>query len=360
LSSRASLLDRAASREIAERQCPRPKRCTPPHLTNAPPTDAAAAPAKPKRGLGRRLAPFIAVAAIALAAFLLYRTLSRYSWPEIAASVAAIPPHRLLFAAGFAAASYLCLTFFDYLALRYVGHPLPYRKAALASFVALSMGHNIGLAALSSGTIRYRFYSRWGLSAGEVARVILFCGMTVGLGLMTLAGAALMLRASLAEDITGLDRPVVIAVGMLCLALTAGYVALAAIARRPIRIRRFTLAMPPLRLALGQIVIGPLNFACVAACLHQVLAAVGEVSYPAVTTVYVLATVAALITHVPGGLGVIESVVLFLLPQAQFIGALLVFRVVYFLVPLSIGAPTFAAIEIARRRKKLKERKGAA
>jgi uncharacterized membrane protein YbhN (UPF0104 family) len=329
-----------------------------PALGRAGPADAPReARAAPKqKSLGRRLTPYIAAAAIALAAFLLYRTLSRYSWPEIAASVAAIPAHRLLFAAGFAAASYLCLTFFDYLALRYVGHPLPYRKAALASFVALSMGHNIGLAALSSGTIRYRFYSRWGLSAGEVAKLVLFCGVTVGLGLITLGGAALIMRASLAEDITGLDRPLVIALGALCLCVTAGYVALAALVRRPIRIRRFTLAMPPLHLAFGQIAIGPLNFACVAACLHQVLAAVGEVSYPAVATVYVLATVAALIAHVPGGLGVIESVVLFLLPQAQFIGALLVFRVVYFLVPLAIGAPIFAAIEIGRKRQKLKER----
>jgi uncharacterized membrane protein YbhN (UPF0104 family) len=356
LSSRASLLGHA---DPAEPSRGRPKRCAPPHLDEVAHARDGERPRRVEKSRGRRLMPIIAAAAVALAAFLLYRTLSRYSMAEITASVAAIPVHRLVFAAAFAAASYLCLTGFDYLAVRYVGHPLPYRKAALASFVALSMGHNIGLAALSSGTIRYRFYSRWGLSAGEVAKVILFCGITVGLGLMTLGGAALILRASLAEDITGLDRPVVIGTGALCLALAAGYIALAAIARKPIRIRSFTLAMPPLKLALGQVAIGPLNFACVAACLHQMLAAVGEVSYPAVATVYVLATVAALITHVPGGLGVIESVVLYLLSQAQFIGALLVFRVVYFLVPLAIGAPTFAFIELRRRRRKLTERAAA-
>jgi uncharacterized membrane protein YbhN (UPF0104 family) len=188
LSSQASALHRADPAEIAEAPRARPKRCTPPHPDRTTHSKDDRRPAPKKKSLGRRLMPFIAVAAIALAAFLLYRTLSRYSWPEIAASVAAIPVHRLIFAAGFAAASYLCLTGFDYLALRYVGRPLPYRKAALASFVALSMGHNIGLAALSSGTIRYRFYSRWGLSAGEVAKVILFCGITVGLGLITLGG----------------------------------------------------------------------------------------------------------------------------------------------------------------------------
>ena len=118
----------------------------------------------------------IAAAAIGLAAFLLYRTLSRYSLDQLVEAVSAVPVPRLLGAAGFAAASYLCLTCFDYLALRYVGKPLPYPKAALASFTALSLGHNIGLAALSSGAVRYRFYSRWGLSTGEVAKVIVFCG----------------------------------------------------------------------------------------------------------------------------------------------------------------------------------------
>ncbi|HEX9903682.1 MAG TPA: UPF0104 family protein, partial [Propylenella sp.] len=123
--------------------------------------------------------PVAAVAVIALAAFLLYRTLSRYDYDELVQSIASIPPFRLATALLFAAASYLCLTGFDALALRYVGHPLPYRKVALASFVSLSLGHNIGFAALSSGTIRYRFYSREGLTAEEVAKVIVFCGTTV-------------------------------------------------------------------------------------------------------------------------------------------------------------------------------------
>src|SRR4051812_30711531 len=137
----------------------------------------------------------IAAAAIGLAAFLLYRTLSRYSLDQLIAAVTAVPVPRLLGAAGFAAASYLSLTFLDYLALYYVKRPLPYRKAALASFTALSLGHNIGLAALSSGAVRYRFYNRWGLKTGEVAKVIVFCGITVGLGLLALGGAALLLRS---------------------------------------------------------------------------------------------------------------------------------------------------------------------
>jgi glycosyltransferase 2 family protein len=293
----------------------------------------------------------IAAAAIGLAAFLLYRTLSRYSLDQLVAAVAAVPAPRLLGAIGFAAASYLSLTGFDYLALHYVGRPLPYRRAALASFTALSLGHNIGLAALSSGAVRYRFYSRWGLSAGDVARVVLFCGITVGLGLLVLGGAALLLRSGLAMEITGLARPVVVAMGIGCITLPAAYLILSAFVGKPLRIGRWSLDMPPFRLALGQVLIGSVNFAFVAACLHQALAAVAEVAYLGVASVYVIANATALVSHVPGGLGVIEGVVMYLLPQNNLIGPLLVFRFVYFLVPLGLGGILLAATELFERRR---------
>jgi glycosyltransferase 2 family protein len=291
-----------------------------------------------KSALQRCVMPIVGTAVLSLAGFLLYRALSGYQLEEIAASIAAIRGEHLALALGFAAASYLCLTGFDMLGVRYIGRALPYRSVALASFVSLSIGHNIGFSALGTGAIRYRFYSRWGLRAGEVARVILFSGTTDGLGLITLGGLALLLQPRLAEEVTNLDREVIRGLGAGCLALAICYLGLAAGLRRPLRLGRWPLHMPNLTLAIGQVIIGPLNFACVAACLHQALAATAETSYLSVVAVYVIATLGSLITHAPGGLGVIESVALFLLPQREIIGALIVFRVIYFLLPLAIGS----------------------
>lgn len=300
--------------------------------------------------LGRPLKVVLVAAVLALAGYLLYRTLARYDLDEVIASVISIPLYNLALTGGFAAASYLCLTGFDALAVRYVGRPVPYRRVAMASFVALSIGHNIGVAGLSSGAIRYRFYSQCGMTAEEAAKLVLFCATTVALGLVILGGAALLLRPDLAERITRLDRPLILALGATCLALAVIYLVLAACVRRALRFRRWELEMPPLRLAIGQVIIGPLNFACVAACLYQALAAISEVGYLGVAAAYVIANVTALIAHVPGGLGVIESVITFLLPQGDIIGALVVFRFVYYLVPLGIGSLLFAGIELARRR----------
>jgi uncharacterized membrane protein YbhN (UPF0104 family) len=295
----------------------------------------------------------LAFVLVALAAFLLYRTLSRYSLDEITASLTSIPASRLALAGLFAAGSYLCLTCFDFLALRYVGQKLPYRKAALASFCSLSLGHNIGFAALSSGAIRYRFYSRWGVPVGDIAKIILFCGATVGLGLTMLGALALLLRSDLAAKMTGLSQAAVVGIGSAGLVAVLAYVALAAHVRKPLHIGAWSIEMPPLRLALAQIVIGPVNFACVAACLHQALTALADVPYLAVATAYVTANVSALISHVPGGLGVIETVVLYLLPHAKVIGALVAFRAIYFLVPLAIGGPLFGLCELMLKKRKV-------
>lgn len=288
----------------------------------------------------------IAVAIIALAAALLYRTLSGYSPEEIVESIKVIPGQRLIFAAAFAAASYFCLSWFDWLAVRYAGKAIPYRRCALASFCSLSLGHNIGFAALSSGAIRYRFYTRWGMAPGQVAKVIIFCGITVGLGLLTLGGVALLLRPDLGAKMTGVTPPIAMMIGGGCLALSAAYLLAAAFVRRKVTIKGWSLPMPDVKFAAAQIGIGSANFACVAACLHQVLSSAGELPYFAVAAAYVIANASALLTHVPGGLGVIESVVMFLLPGAKIVGALVMFRVIYYLGPLCIGAPLFGLTEL--------------
>jgi glycosyltransferase 2 family protein len=311
----------------------------------------------PWRIVSRRvLMPTLAVAIVGLACFLLYRTLSNYSLGEIEAALRSIPLKRIGLMILFAAASYLCLTGFDWLALRYVRRDIPYPKVALASFCSLSLGHNIGFAALSSGAIRYRFYTRWGASAGDVAKIIVFCGMTVGFGLAVLGGCAILLRPELAARITGLPQGTVVLLGVVLLASAALYVALSAFRQKPVQLWKWRIEIPSLRLAVGQIVIGPINFAFVAACLYQALAAVQDVPYLEVAAVYVIANVTSLVSHVPGGLGVIETVVLYLVPGANVIGALIAFRAVYFLLPLTIGAPLFGITELVLKHGKMDAR----
>lgn len=293
----------------------------------------------------------IIILGIAVAGWLISRALTQYGVSEILSAWSQIGTSRLLLAGAFMLASYTLLTGFDYLGLHYAKHPLPYPQAALASAVSLSIGHNIGVAALSSGAIRYRYYSRWGLGAEEVAKVVAFSGMTVGIGLATLAGIALVLYPSDAEQLLGIGAGWTRMVAVLCLVVPVVWCAAAALLRKQVRIKSWTIELPSLRLAIGQVVIGTANFACVAACLHQLLASFADLAYVRVAAIYVVANGTALISHVPGGLGVLEATANYLLQGTTSLPALIAFRVVYFFIPISIGLPVFGLSELFLRKR---------
>jgi len=287
-----------------------------------------------------------------LAGYLIYRGLRRYDFDDLVASVRAVPTGDLLLAVVFAAGSYLSLTAFDWLGLRYIGHRLSYPRVALTSFVSLSLGHSIGFAGLSSGPIRYRFYSRWGLSAGEVAKLVLFCGVTVGLGLLVMGGAALVLQPSSGQALTGIGRLAVRLIGGGCLLAVLLYLVLAATARKTLRIRKISFEMPTLPIAAAQVVAGAADYAFVSASLHAVVSEASGASYVQVASAFVTGNVLTLVSHVPGGLGVIEGTAMYLLPHgSQLLGPLIAFRLVYFLLPLAIGLVAFVAAEFAFRRR---------
>jgi uncharacterized membrane protein YbhN (UPF0104 family) len=288
---------------------------------------------------------FVLVAAIAGAIYLLYNTLKKYTFEEIADAVRSIPMSHFAAGLGFAACSYFCLACSDALAVRYAGKPLPFHQTALASFTGLSIGHNVGVAALSSGAVRYRFYSRWGLTNEDVAKVIVFCGMTVALGLTTVGAIGLFLRPEDAAKMTALDPQTISFLAAACLLFPVTYLLLAAFVRAPLKFRSWAFTMPKLNLAVGQLVVGTLNFSFVAACLHQMLSAFAEASYIKVAVASITANITAIISHVPGGLGVLEATIVHILPGAESIAAVIAYRVIYYFIPLSIGLPLFIGSE---------------
>jgi uncharacterized membrane protein YbhN (UPF0104 family) len=294
-----------------------------------------------KRGF-RKYLPWIGLAALVGACYLVWLSVREYSVDEILGSIAQIPRINLALAAFFALASYATLTAYDWLSVRYAGAHLPYRKIALASFVSLSLGHSIGLAPLGSGALRARYYAGWGLDAEQIAKIVVFSTVTVTLGQVGFAGIVLVVEPGPVASWLHTGDASVRALGILCLAFNAIYVLLAALLQRPLRIRAWTFKLPRLDLALWQVGIGTLNFAFLAACLCALLTPATGAPYWEVATTQVLANIAALISHVPGGLGVIEWVVLSLYPQSGAFGALLVYRTVYYLVPLAIGGLLFA------------------
>jgi glycosyltransferase 2 family protein len=287
---------------------------------------------------------------MAAALGIVFHVLQQFTLAKVWASLSHIGPRSLGLAAFCTVASYLALTGFDWLGVAYAGGRVPYRRVALASFLSLSIGHTVGLAPFSSGAIRYRYYSEWGLDARQIGLVMLLSAVTVTLGEGGLTGFALLFKPDLAERVIAIGHGASFALGVLCLVGLALYVGLATFMRRPFRVWRWEMQLPDWRIALGQIGLGLFNFACVAGALHFLLSAVAPIDYGTTATAFVLGNLAALVTHVPGGLGVLEAVVVMVLPGIDAIGPLIAFRIVYYLVPLGIGGLLFGLAEIKQRR----------
>jgi uncharacterized membrane protein YbhN (UPF0104 family) len=290
------------------------------------------------------------VLGIALAGYLIYRGVTRYGVAEIVRSVKSVPAASLLETAAYTAGSYLCLTGFEWLGVRYIGRSFSYPRIAFVSFVSLALAHNIGFAGLSSGAIRYRFYGRWQVPAADVVKLVMFSGVTVALGLLALGGTTLALEPESPARLTHLPPLVFRVLGVSCLVAVGAYFALSLKPPEPLRAWHWTLEFPPAWIALAQIVLGSANYLCISAALHAAVRPLSDVGFAQIAGAYITANILTIASHVPGGLGVIEGTVLYLIPaRSSLIGSVIAFRVVYYFIPLALGLLLLGAAELTFR-----------
>ncbi|MFZ2994733.1 bifunctional lysylphosphatidylglycerol flippase/synthetase MprF [Sphingobium sp.] len=268
---------------------------------------------------------------------------------DIRLSFSQIGPARFLIAIGLTIVSYLALTLYDVLALRVIGRPLPYATAALASFTSYTLSHNLGLSMLTGGSARYRVYSAAGLGLADVVRVVAIAGMAFWGGVLAVAGLMLAIGSGQIAVAGVTARPWVWqATGVAMLAIIAGIILLGGRRGRNLRIARWTFPVPGYRLAMTQIAVAALDLAAASAALFILAPGVMIHAWPAFFVGYVLAIIAVLITHVPGGVGVFEAVMIAALPatpRPELVAALLAYRLIYYVIPLLIAGTIVAAQE---------------
>ncbi len=277
---------------------------------------------------------------------------------DILRSVRAIPAWALAGAIALTVLNYIFLTGYDTLAARFVRQPLPYAKTALVAVISYGISNSVGLALFSSSAIRYRFYTAWGLSPGKIAQMVAFCNLSFWLGLFAVGGLVFTLEPLSVPGLLHLPFKTAHPLGILFLAITVAYLLLSSVSRRAIHIKGWVLPHLPPRLALSQILITSCDWALAAAVLYVLLPAHPDLNYFIFFGSYLLAQIAGVISNVPGGLGVFETVLILLIspptPSDQLLGALLVYRLVYYFLPLLVGVGLLALYELRRRRQQIK------
>jgi len=290
----------------------------------------------------------VGLGAVALSLWLLAREVRGLSLDDVVESLATIPATRWALAVVATLVAYTALAGYDRLALLHVERRIGWLFIALASFVAYALAHNIGASVFSGAVVRYRAYRSRGLTPAEIATLIAFCTFTFVLGVIVIAGILLVARPDLLDRFSDLPDWLGVSTGIAMLAAVALYVAGSWLHFRPLTVAGFQITYPRLAVVARQLVIGPLEIVAAASIIYFALPAEGNPGYVVVLAVFTASFSAALLSHAPGGLGVLEVIFVNALPEvdpADVLAALIVFRVFYLLVPLALSLVVVLAFE---------------
>ena len=297
-----------------------------------------------------RIGVLLSIAIIAVAVVVLVHMLRDIDADEVITALRATEPRHIAAAAAFVAGGYFTLTFYDWFALRTIGRTeIPYRVAALAGFTSYSIGHNIGATVFTGGAVRYRIYSAYGLNAVEVAKICFVAGLTFWLGNATVLGLGVVYTPQAAGWIDQLPPLFNRCIAIAILMILASYIGWVWSAPREIGRREWNVKLPSGPSTLLQIGIGILDLGCCALAMYMLLPAEPNIGFVTLAVVFVSATLLGFASHAPGGLGVFDAAMLVALWQfdkEDLVAGLLLFRLLYYVVPFIVALAILGTREI--------------
>jgi uncharacterized membrane protein YbhN (UPF0104 family) len=285
--------------------------------------------------------PTIGLCAVVFCIWLLYRDLRGMSLTDVMDSLRAISGLHWALAGGGAIIAYAALAGYDRVALTHLEKPLPWMFITVCSFTAYALAHNIGASVLSGAVVRYRAYTSQGLSAAEVGVLVALCSFTFALGTIFLGGIVLLVVPEISDRFfmhIPLSLPWLASAVML--GIVFFYVLGGWLRFPPLRIGRFRVHYPKLPVIAKQLIVGPLELIGAASIIYFALPEAGNPGFLIVLGIFLASFSAALLSHAPGGLGVLEVLFITGLPEidpAAVLAALLVFRLLYLLIPLALS-----------------------
>lgn len=288
----------------------------------------------------KKLAPFISIIFFGFALWFLDHQLQQYNLSEISQQLAEIPNRYILASLFLSFLSYLLLTTYDAMGVTYIDEELETAKIIRAGYVGYAFSHNIGLALITGGSIRYRIYSSWGFSGLQVTKIVAFSAFTLWIGFCSVAGLSLLFATPDLPSDVQLPFASLRIVGSILLLMVVIYILASAFLKDEVSIKSWTFKFPNLGLAAKQVFIASVDWLLASSVLFVLLPDAGF-NFFSFVGVFLLAQILGLFSQVPGGLGVFESVMLLYLsnfiPGSKVVGVLVIYRIIYYVLPL-LGA----------------------
>ncbi len=290
----------------------------------------------------------IGITAVLLSGYLLFQEIRNLSLAELTDSLDAISDRNWLLAAGATLGAYVALAWYDRIAVAHLGKSISWWFITLCSFTTYALAHNIGASVFSGAVVRYRAYRSKGLTPQEIGVLIVFCSFTFLLGTLLAGGSVLLLRPELLGRLVDAEPWVSQAIGSALLCLVGLYLIGAWRQFPPLHLGKWRIEYPRLPVVGRQLVAAPLELACAAAIIYFTLPTADNPGYLIVLGVFLASFSLALLSHAPGGLGVLEVTFLAALPgmkTADVLAALIVFRAFYLLLPFALAILVVAVFE---------------
>ena len=291
----------------------------------------------------------------ALALVAVHHELKDREFAELSHSWRHIPWHLVAAAILLTVLNYGILAGYDLLALRFTGHRVPFTRVLLTSFIGYGISNNTGHAWASGGSVRYRFYSDAGVPGRDIARISLFLALTYIIGVLTLGLIGTVLAP-------GPERITLGHSGIFDLMLAGSFAALIAywIAvlcwRKKLHVKGIEVSLPSPSLAIGQTIVSTLDLIAASLVLWVFIKDVPGLTFPAFLSIYAIASLLALVSQVPGGLGVFEGAFLWLAGPSFsashpiIVAGLVLYRVVYYFIPLASAGALLIAHDLYANR----------
>ncbi len=291
------------------------------------------------------------LAMLGLAAVALVRLASETSYEAVVTALLATETWRLAAALALTAVSFAALTLYDYNAFAAIGRPQPWRRIAPGAVAAYAVAQTAGFGPLSGGAIRLRYYTPLGITPADITRVVAFVTVAFGAGLAVTAALGALWEARTVAGLIQVGPGWIVAAALATLG--CGGVLLAAGGRRlaPGLLAGRGVILPDRGMMLRQVAVTALDVVAAAGVLWVLLPS-GAIGYLTLLPLFAVALVLGILSHVPAGLGVFEAVLVAALghaaPPAGILAALMLYRLIYQVVPLALAA---AGLTIAEARR---------
>jgi uncharacterized membrane protein YbhN (UPF0104 family) len=296
----------------------------------------------------KKWAPLLWIPLIGLAGWVLIDRLQSIDFHDVKEQLLAFPATTVLIGIGFSAGVYALVGIYEGIAVRIASGKRMRLIAFRTAIIANPLGRAIGLALVSGGALRYRMYAAAGLSARQVASIVLLAAMPYFFSVGWLIDLSLLLNAETAAKALRLTSGMVLLLGAIGLAKDIGWLVFVFTRKEPLMIGGQAAPVPTVRDASIQLAIGLTQISLMTATLYIFMPPELDMSWPAFIAIYCIAFVAGQLSNIPAGLGVLEAALLLMLPQvppAKLLGAVLAYRAVFEILPLLIALVLFVAFE---------------